>query len=88
MVWEYTKLGLTDIVGEKNDKERCNEVIDALDIAAGRVTHGPDEQNPLETLLHYLLLEERDVRVHARNIDGDLQTVKEAKYIISLLLKS
>ena len=63
---------LTDIVGEKDDKERSDEVIDSLDVAAGGVTHRPDEQYPLETLLHDLLLEEGDVGIHTGNIDGDL----------------
>ena len=36
---QYTDSILTDIVGEKDDKEWCDEVIDALDIAASWVTH-------------------------------------------------
>ena len=72
-----TELSLTDVVGEKDDKERRDEVIDSLDVAAGGVTHRPDEQYPLETLLHDLLLEEGDVRIHARNIDGDLGRIKK-----------
>ena len=72
-----TELSLTDVVGEKDDKERRDEVIDSLDVAAGGVTHRPDEQYPLETLLHDLLLEERDVRIHTGNIDGDLGRIKK-----------
>ena len=67
-----TELSLTDIIGEKDDKERSDEVVDALDVAAGWVAHRPDEQYPLETLLYELLLEEGDVGIHARNINGDL----------------
>ena len=36
------------------------------------MAHGPDEQYPLETLLDDLLLEEGDVRIHAGNVDGNL----------------
>ena len=72
-------MSLTDIVGEKYNKEGSDKVIDALDVATGWVAHRPDEQYPLETLLYYLLLEEGDVRIHTRNIDGDLQTIKETK---------
>ena len=42
----------TDVVGEEDDEERGHEVVDSLNVAAGRVPHGPDEQNPLETLYH------------------------------------
>jgi hypothetical protein len=72
MQYNTTELSLTDIVGEKYDKERSDEVIDSLDVAAGRVAHRPDEQNPLETLLYDLLLEEGDVGIHTGYIDGDL----------------
>ena len=41
---------LTNVVGEEDDEERGHEVVDSLNVAAGRVPHGPDEQNPLETL--------------------------------------
>ena len=31
--------GLTDVVGEEDDKERCDQVINALHIATGRMAH-------------------------------------------------
>ena len=65
-------MSLTDIVGEKDNKEGSDEVVDALDVAASRVSHRPDKQDSLEALLYYLLLEERDIWIHAGDIDGDL----------------
>ncbi len=59
---------LTDIVREEDNKEGSDEVVDALDIAASRMSHGPDEEHSLETLLNYLLLEEGDLRVHPRHV--------------------
>ena len=72
LIITYTEYSLTYIVGEEDDEEWSDEVIDTLDVSAGRVTHRPDKQDPLKTLLYDLLLEERNVWVHARNIDGDL----------------
>lgn len=74
MKWhEYTVSAtaviLTDVVGKKDDKERRDQVIDPLDVPTGRVSHGPDKQDTLETLLHYRLLEQWDLRVHTRNIN-------------------
>ncbi len=65
---------LTDMVGEKDNKEWSDEIIDALHVATGRMPHGPDEQHSLKTLLHNLLLEEHDLRIHSRHIYGDLNT--------------
>lgn len=42
--------GLTDVIGEKDNKEWSHEIIDALYIATSRVTHRPNEQYTLETL--------------------------------------
>ena len=77
MQYIITELSLTDVVGEKDDKERRDEVVDSLDVAAGGVTHRPDEQYPLETLLDDLLLEEGDVRIHTGNINGNLGRIKK-----------
>ncbi len=71
-----TKIQLTYIVGEEDDKEWCDKVIDALDVAAGRVSHGPDKQNTLKTFLYDLLLEQRHIWIHTRNINGNLQQPK------------
>ena len=62
---------LTDVVGEEDDKERGHEVVDSLNVAAGRVPHGPDEQNPLETLYHKQTLgysenTEQDLRIRSK----------------------
>ncbi len=65
---------LTDMVREEDNKEWSDEVVDTLDVAAGRVPHGPDEQHSLETFLYYLLLKEHDLRIHSRYIYGDLHT--------------
>ena len=43
---------LTNIVGEEDDKERSDEVVDSLDVAAGGVTHRPDEEYSSKTLLY------------------------------------
>ena len=63
------ELQLTDVVGEKDDKERRDEVVDSLDVATGWVPHGPDEQYPLKALLNYLLLKQGDIWIHPRYID-------------------
>lgn len=60
---------LTDVVGEEDDKEWGDEVVDALYVATGRVSHRPDEQHPLKTLLHNLLLKQWNLRIHSRDID-------------------
>ena len=39
---------LTDVIREEDDKERCDQVIDPLDIAAGWMAHGPDEEHTLK----------------------------------------
>ena len=36
-------LSLTDIVGEKDNKEGSDQIINALDIATGRMSNGPYE---------------------------------------------
>ena len=41
---------LTDIVWEEHYEEWSDEIVDSLDIAAGRMPHGPYEQYPLEAL--------------------------------------
>lgn len=43
---------LTNILKDKDHKEGCDQVIDALDVAAGRVANGPDEEDPLKNLTH------------------------------------
>lgn len=41
---------LTDELGQEDDKKRCDEVVDPLDVTAGWMTDGPDKQNPLKHL--------------------------------------
>lgn len=41
---------LTDVLEDVDDKKRCDQVVDALHVAAGRVANGPDEQDPLKNL--------------------------------------
>lgn len=41
---------LTDILEDVDDEEGCDKIVNALDITAGRMPDGPDEQNPLKDL--------------------------------------
>lgn len=41
---------LTDVLEDVDDEKRCDQVVDALHVATGRVANGPDEQDPLENL--------------------------------------
>ena len=41
---------LTDKLGEEDHKEGRDQVVDPLDVTAGRVSDGPDEQDSLEHL--------------------------------------
>lgn len=43
---------LTDVLKDVDDKERRDQVVDALHVAAGRVADGPDKQDPLKYLTH------------------------------------
>lgn len=43
---------LTDVFEDVDDEERRHQVVDALHVAAGRVSDGPDKQDPLENLPH------------------------------------
>lgn len=41
---------LTDILKDVDNEEGCDEIVDALDVPAGGMPNGPDEQNPLKDL--------------------------------------
>ncbi len=41
---------LTNVLEDVDDEERRDQVVDALHVAAGRVSDGPDKQNPLKNL--------------------------------------
>lgn len=41
---------LTDILKDEDDKERCDQVVDALNVAAGWVADSPDKQDPFKYL--------------------------------------
>ena len=62
-------------VVEEDKEERCDEVVDALDVARGRVPDGPDVEDPLHHLLHTSLLEQSHQRGHARDVYSDLSTI-------------
>ena len=49
---EWEVCTIRNKLGEKDNKEWCDEVIDALHIATGWVSDGPDEENPLKYLQH------------------------------------
>ena len=44
------RTGLTDVLEDVDHEEGRDEVVDALDVAAGRVADGPDEEDTLEDL--------------------------------------
>lgn len=44
------QMSLTNILGEEDDKERSDQVVDSLHIAAGWVSNGPDEQDSFKDL--------------------------------------
>ena len=72
--------GLTDVIGQEHDKERCDKIIDPLNIAASRVPHGPDKQDSLKTLLHNLLLKKLNLRVHSWDINRNLKCRENILY--------
>lgn len=41
---------LTNVLKDVDNEERRDKIIDALNVAAGRMPDGPDEQNPLKDL--------------------------------------
>lgn len=41
---------LTDKLRQEDDKERCDQIIDSLDITAGGVTDSPDKEDTLKHL--------------------------------------
>ena len=63
---------LTNVIAEKDHKEGCDQVVDALHVAAGRSPDGPNVQDPFKTVLTQFLLEEGHTGVHARNVNVDL----------------
>lgn len=46
-------LPLTNIFKDENDKEWCDQVVDALHVAASGMPDGPDKQDPLKNLKTY-----------------------------------
>lgn len=42
---------LTNVLKDVDDKERRDQVVDALYVAAGRMADGPDKQDPLKNLM-------------------------------------
>ena len=61
-------LWLADPHLEEDHQERSDEVVDALDVAGGRVTDGPDVEDPLNHLLDTFLLEQTNQGRHPRDI--------------------
>ena len=59
-------------VVEEDKEERCDEVVDALDVSGGRVSDSPDVKYPFEDLLDGSLLKEANYRTHPGNVDVDL----------------
>lgn len=45
-------MALTNVLKDVDDKERCDQVIDALHVAAGWMADGPDKKDPLKNLTH------------------------------------
>ena len=65
---------LVNKILEEYHQEGGDEVVDALDVARGRVPDGPDVEDPLHHLLHTSLLEQSHQRGHARDVYSDLST--------------
>ena len=65
---------LTNVIAEENNEEGGHQVIDALHVATGRSSDGPDVKDPLKSILAQLLLEEGHTGVHAGDINVDLGT--------------
>ena len=53
---------------EEDKEERSDEVVDALDVAGGGVTDGPDVEDPLHHLLDTSLLEQPNQWRHPRHV--------------------
>lgn len=47
---------LTDVLKEKHHKERRDQVVDALHVAAGWMADGPDEKDSFKNLKHTQIL--------------------------------
>lgn len=45
-------MALTNVLKDVDDKERRDQVIDALHVTAGWMADGPDKQDPLKNLTH------------------------------------
>ena len=63
---------LTNVIAEEDNKEGGHQIIDALHVAAGRSSDGPDVKDPLKSILAQFLLEEGHTGVHAGDINVDL----------------
>ena len=48
--YEWCAVTFTDVLGQKDHKEWRDEVVDALYVAAGRVSDGPDVEDTLKYL--------------------------------------
>ena len=53
---------------EEDHQEGCDEVVDALDVTRGRVTDGPDVEDPFHHLLDTSLLEQTNQWRHPRDV--------------------
>jgi hypothetical protein len=61
-------ISLRDMVCKKGGKEGCNKIVNALHITACWVTHGPNEEHSLKSLLDAQGLKQRHIRHRARYI--------------------
>lgn len=43
-------MALTDVLEDVDDKERRDQVVDSLHVAAGWMADGPDKKDPLKNL--------------------------------------
>ena len=73
-------LTVVDELGEENNEERRDQIIDALNVAAGWMADSPDEEDSFEGFLHDGLLKYRQQRIHAWNVLLNLKARMQAKH--------
>lgn len=82
-------MALTDVLEDVDDKERRDQVVDALHVAAGWVADCPDKQDPLKNLRHTHKHTHKDIEskqfvdkehLHYTNIAQRYSTYNDMKF--------
>lgn len=57
---------------EEDREKRSDQIVDTLDVSAGRILHGPEKQCSFHASLNSRMAEEEATRMRARNVDAQL----------------